>query len=80
MRLLAEPFEREQKRKELIQMKKSLLQGQQILNELQQKTYNAGADSEASTNSTIVGADFSASGMPADVPEETEDMCIDTEI
>lgn len=76
IRLLAEPPERERKRKELVQMKKSLLQGQQILNELQQKNYNDEAESVtpslASINTVTPGNAVSPFNMLTPAPEDLD--------
>jgi hypothetical protein len=52
----------------------ALLQGQQILRDLQQKNYNNNASSQASSTNIVDEVGGSFFGMPTPVPEEMDEM------
>ncbi|CAO2647679.1 Nn.00g086010.m01.CDS01 [Neocucurbitaria sp. VM-36] len=64
VRLLAEPLHRQQRRKELTGMRKALLQGQQILYDLQQKRSNDDPASQTCSMSSMPGFSTSSFDMP----------------
>lgn len=74
IRLLAAPPARQKQRKELLGMKNALLQGQQILNELQQKKYGGETSWQTNTADSLLGFGCSSFGMPTPVPDEMEDV------
>jgi hypothetical protein len=73
IRLLAEQSARAQQRRELVTQRESLLQGKQVLCDLQRKKYDHKAATPTSSATMSDDLGQSSFGMPTPLPEEMEE-------
>jgi hypothetical protein len=69
IRLLAEQSDRERQRQELLAQRNALLQGKQVLHELQQKKYNNTTSSRVSSVDAVSSARHSPVGVETPTSE-----------
>jgi Tfp pilus assembly protein PilN len=71
--LLAEQSERERQRQELLAQRNALLQGKQVLHDLQQKRYGDDVHPQASSSTTVPDMNQNSFRPPSPTVEEVDE-------